>query len=110
MQDAHAQYSFMVVPRVFKELTAKRVLTMEWMVGENPTKLLSITKELPSNNTSHYIDERKQLEARVHLLDLVFVGLDLYKLSRSIWPCEVWNDIYQPDFLMLLGITFPCIA
>jgi aarF domain-containing kinase len=83
MQDAHAQYSFMVVPRVFKELTAKRVLTMEWMVGENPTKLLSITKELPSNNTSHYIDERKQLEARAHLLDLVFVGLDLYKLSDN---------------------------
>jgi aarF domain-containing kinase len=71
----------MVVPRVFKELTTKRVLTMEWMVGENPTNLLSITKELPASSTSHYIDERKQIEARAHLLDLVFVELNLYILS-----------------------------
>lgn len=57
---------------------------MEWMVGENPTKLLSITKELPANSTSHYFDERKQLEARARLLDLVLVGLNLYNLSRPI--------------------------
>lgn len=84
MQEAHSKYSFMAVPKVFYELTTKRVLTMEWMVGENPTELISITKELPANSTNRYLDERKQLEAQSRLLDLVFVGLNLYKLGKPI--------------------------
>ncbi|KAJ4730401.1 Protein kinase superfamily protein [Rhynchospora pubera] len=79
--EAHSQYSFMVVPKVFKELTTKRVLTMEWLVGENPTKLLSVTKELPTNSTSSmitnadYLGEKLQVEAKDHLLDLVNKGV-----------------------------------
>lgn len=84
MQEAHSKYSFMAVPKVFYELTTKRVLTMEWMVGENPTELISITKELPANSANRYLDERKQLEAQTRLLDLVFVGLNLYKLGKPI--------------------------
>ncbi|KAJ4776317.1 Protein kinase superfamily protein [Rhynchospora pubera] len=79
--EAHSQYSFMVVPKVFKELTTKRVLTMEWLVGENPTKLLSVTKELPTNSTSSmitdadYLGEKLQVEAKDRLLDLVNKGV-----------------------------------
>ncbi|KAJ1692428.1 hypothetical protein LUZ63_009126 [Rhynchospora breviuscula] len=79
--EAHSQYSFMVVPKVFKELTTKRVLTMEWLVGENPTKLLSVTKALPTKSTSSmitnadYLGEKLQVEAKDHLLDLVNKGV-----------------------------------
>ncbi|KAJ3691485.1 hypothetical protein LUZ61_020649 [Rhynchospora tenuis] len=79
--EAHSQYSFMVVPKVFKELTTKRVLTMEWLAGDNPTKLLSVTKELPTNSTSSmitnadYLGQKLQVEAKDRLLDLVNKGV-----------------------------------
>lgn len=42
MQEAHSPFSYIRVPKVFDHLTKKRVLTMEWMSGENPKELLSM--------------------------------------------------------------------
>ncbi|KAH0462721.1 hypothetical protein IEQ34_010296 [Dendrobium chrysotoxum] len=72
--EAHSQYSFMLVPKVLRNLTSKRVLTMEWMVGESPNSLL-----LRSGASSEEVDEFtkvQQLEAKRCLLDLVSKGVE----------------------------------
>ncbi|KAJ6311551.1 hypothetical protein OIU77_013331, partial [Salix suchowensis] len=33
LQDAHSSFSFMYAPKIFPDLSRKRVLTMEWVVG-----------------------------------------------------------------------------
>jgi hypothetical protein len=60
----------MVVPKIFKQLTRKRVLTMEWVAGENPRDLLSLSKGISDNTTE--LSEKQKLEAKGRLLDLVF--------------------------------------
>ncbi|KAL0918445.1 hypothetical protein M5K25_010454 [Dendrobium thyrsiflorum] len=72
--EAHSQYSFMLVPKVLRNLTRKRVLTMEWMVGESPNSLL-----LRSGASTEEVDEFtkvQQLEAKRCLLDLVSKGVE----------------------------------
>lgn len=54
----------MYAPKIFPDLSRKRVLTMEWVVGESPTDLLSLS-------TSSAYSERQKLEAKRRLLDLV---------------------------------------
>lgn len=54
---------------MYQHLTRKRVLTMEWMVGESPTDLQAITTGYSENDTQSH--ERQKLEARRRLLDLV---------------------------------------
>ncbi|KAK6228173.1 hypothetical protein SCA6_000513 [Theobroma cacao] len=73
--DAHSRFSFMQVPKVFKELTRKRILTMEWMVGESPTDLLSGSTSNPINHGSKYL-ERQRVDAKRRLLDLVNKGVE----------------------------------
>ncbi|XP_056694616.1 uncharacterized protein [Spinacia oleracea] len=34
--EAHSSFPFIRVPKVFPQLTRKKVLTMEWVAGENP--------------------------------------------------------------------------
>eukprot|EP00262_Sarcandra_glabra_P006917 TRINITY_DN19477_c0_g1_i2.p1 TRINITY_DN19477_c0_g1~~TRINITY_DN19477_c0_g1_i2.p1 ORF type:complete len:812 (+),score=125.18 TRINITY_DN19477_c0_g1_i2:159-2594(+) len=72
--EAHAPFPFISVPKVFKHLSRKRVLTMEWMVGENPNELLFLSQ----GSNRHGVDysERQQLEAKKHLLDLVNKGVE----------------------------------
>ncbi|KAJ0046307.1 hypothetical protein Pint_06067 [Pistacia integerrima] len=70
-QVAHSSFPFIRVPKVFPHLTRKRVLTMEWMVGESPTDLLSI-----STGDSSTYSERQKLEAKRCLLDLVNKGVE----------------------------------
>nr|GMD10465.1 sll0005 isoform B [Ipomoea batatas] len=41
--DVHSRFSFIRVPKVLPHLSRKRVLTMEWMVGESPTDLMTIS-------------------------------------------------------------------
>lgn len=53
-------------------LTSKRVLTMEWMVGENPNDLLAQAKEFGKENNGYL--ERKRLEAKGRLFDMVCTG------------------------------------
>ncbi|CAK7325487.1 unnamed protein product [Dovyalis caffra] len=67
--DAHSSFSFMYAPKVFPHLSRKRVLTMDWVVGESPTDLLSLS------TTSAYSD-RQKLEAKRRLLDLVSKGVE----------------------------------
>ena len=87
LQEAHSQYSFMVVPKVFKHLTRKKVLTMEWMVGESPNDLLLQSGGFGNEKIDH--PERQQLEAKKHLLNLVM----LHVTSLSV-P-SYWKEISQ---------------
>ncbi|XP_022746301.1 uncharacterized protein LOC111296321 isoform X3 [Durio zibethinus] len=72
--EAHSHFSFMQVPKVFQHLSRKRVLTMEWMVGESPTDLLSVTTSNSINHGSKYL-ERQKVDAKRRLLDLVNKGV-----------------------------------
>ncbi|KAF9674863.1 hypothetical protein SADUNF_Sadunf10G0171200 [Salix dunnii] len=67
--DAHSSFSFMYAPKIFPDLSRKRVLTMEWVVGDSPTDLLSLS-------TSSTYSERQKLEAKRRLLDLVSKGVE----------------------------------
>lgn len=60
----------MRVPKVLQHLSQKRVLTMEWMVGESPTDLLSMSTGSSVDNDSAYA-ERQKFDAKRRLLDLV---------------------------------------
>lgn len=59
----------MVVPKVFKNLTRKRVLTMEWVEGESPNDLLLQSGGFGKEKIEY--SQRQQLEAKTHLLQLV---------------------------------------
>lgn len=58
--EVHSQFSFICSPKVFQHLTKKRVLTMEWMAGDSPTELISVSSE----------------ESNQKLLDLVNKGVE----------------------------------
>lgn len=73
-REAHSRFSYIRVPKVYQHLTRKRVLTMEWMVGESPTDLQAITTGYSENDTQSH--ERQKLEARRRLLDLVNKGVE----------------------------------
>ncbi|CAN1338535.1 Uncharacterized protein sll0005 [Linum perenne] len=64
--EAHSSFTFMRIPRVYRDLSRKRVLTMEWVVGESPNDLLSVSTSNANDNGS----ERERAEANKHLLDL----------------------------------------
>ncbi|KAG8072825.1 hypothetical protein GUJ93_ZPchr0006g44710 [Zizania palustris] len=70
----HSRYSFMLAPKVLKQFTRKRVLTMEWVFGENPTELLSLSKGNSSDITES--SEKQKIEAKNRLLDLVNKGVE----------------------------------
>lgn len=70
MQDAHSPFPFMSVPKVLPHLTQKRVLTMQWMVGESPSDLIYLSSKNPAPKGANYL-EREQNDARRRLLDLV---------------------------------------
>ncbi|KAK3159402.1 hypothetical protein QOZ80_2AG0149680 [Eleusine coracana subsp. coracana] len=70
----HSRYPFILVPKVLKPLTRKRVLTMEWVAGENPKDLLSLSKGVSDKITE--ASEKQKLEAKTRLLDLVKKGVE----------------------------------
>jgi len=72
--EVHSRYPFMLVPKVLKQLTRKRVLTMEWVAGENPKDLLSLSKGVSENITQ--ASDKQKLEAKSRLLDLVNKGVE----------------------------------
>ena len=43
---------------------------MDWVSGENPRELLSLSKGISGNSTE--LSEKQELEAKDRLLDLVF--------------------------------------
>lgn len=73
--ESHSRFSFMYVPKIYHNLTRKRVLTMEWVVGESPTALLSQTIG-DTNDRGQIISERQMTEAKRRLLDLVNKGVE----------------------------------
>lgn len=70
-REVHSSFSFMRVPKIFLHLSRKRVLTMEWMVGESPTDLISVS----TGNSTEYSD-RQKVDAKRRLLDLVNKGVE----------------------------------
>ncbi|VAI51081.1 unnamed protein product [Triticum turgidum subsp. durum] len=72
--DTHSNYSFVMVPKVLKQLTRKRVLTMEWVAGENPRELLSLAKGISGSIAE--LSEKQKLDAKARLLDLVNKGVE----------------------------------
>ncbi|CAL4967527.1 unnamed protein product [Urochloa decumbens] len=72
--EVHSRYPFMLVPKVLKQLTRRRVLTMEWVAGENPKELLSLSKGVSEKVTE--ASEKQKLEAKTRLLDLVNKGVE----------------------------------
>eukprot|EP00268_Persea_americana_P016383 TRINITY_DN1776_c0_g1_i3.p1 TRINITY_DN1776_c0_g1~~TRINITY_DN1776_c0_g1_i3.p1 ORF type:complete len:654 (-),score=136.99 TRINITY_DN1776_c0_g1_i3:431-2392(-) len=72
--EAHRQFPFIYVPKVFRHLSSRRILTMEWVDGENPKDLLFLSQG--SGHTSVGFSERQQLEAKKHLLDMVNKGVE----------------------------------
>lgn len=72
--EAHSQFPFIRVPKVFLHLTRKRVLTMEWMVGENPNDLVLASTGAPDVQPAY--SEKQKLEAKRRLLDLVSKGVE----------------------------------
>ncbi|XP_012086488.1 uncharacterized protein slr1919 isoform X2 [Jatropha curcas] len=73
--DAHSSFLFMRIPKVYHHLSRKRVLTMEWVIGESPTDLLSLAAH---NTVDHGAasSEGQKIEARRKLLDLVSKGVE----------------------------------
>ncbi|KAJ8557109.1 hypothetical protein K7X08_002734 [Anisodus acutangulus] len=73
-QKVHSTYSFICVPNVYQRLSGKRVLTMEWLVGESPTDLMMLsTEDSVVHQSTH--GEGCQSEAKRCLLDLVNKGV-----------------------------------
>lgn len=72
LQEAHSPFKFIFVPKIYRHLTRKRVLTMEWVVGENPNDLLAVSTRSSISDGSQYSEEQ-QLEAKKRLLDMVCI-------------------------------------
>lgn len=83
MQEVHSSFSFISVPKIFLHLSRKRVLTMEWIVGESPTDLVSISTENSTGKVSEY-SERQKVDAKRRLLDLVCKKKCIFKFSLYI--------------------------
>ncbi|XP_059456102.1 uncharacterized protein LOC132186243 [Corylus avellana] len=73
--EAHFPFPFIRVPKMFVHLTRKRVLTMEWIAGESPTDLLSVSTGNAVDDGSPY-SGRQKLDAKKRLLDLVRKGVE----------------------------------
>ncbi|KAJ3672129.1 hypothetical protein LUZ60_006850 [Juncus effusus] len=67
--EAHKRYEFMVVPKVIKELTTKRVLITEWINGQSPTELLT-----NQNATAQLLDLVKK-GVQASLIQLLETGI-----------------------------------
>ncbi|THG07462.1 hypothetical protein TEA_003470 [Camellia sinensis var. sinensis] len=72
---AHASFPFIRVPKVLQHLSRRRVLTMEWMVGDSPRDLIDIAATESIDHGSSY-SKRQQIDAKRRLLDLVNKGVE----------------------------------
>lgn len=61
---------------------------MEWVAGENPKELLSLTKGVSEKVTE--ASEKQNLEAKSRLLDLVFTNKFNKLLSTNIWNFKLF--------------------
>ncbi|XP_043814421.1 uncharacterized protein slr1919 isoform X3 [Manihot esculenta] len=81
--DAHSSFRFMHVPKVYHHLSRKRVLTMEWVIGESPTNLLSLSTGDTVDQDSEY-SERHKIEAKRRLLDLEEKKFHFGQVSKGV--------------------------
>lgn len=110
IQEAHLPFPFIRVPKVFQHLTRKRVLTMEWIIGESPTDLLSVSTGNSIDHGSRYT-ERQQFDAKRRLLDLVcnkdLHTYPLYLALTLVYPLfPGWNlyaNYHYPRAQMSFG-------
>ncbi|WCJ19349.1 Protein kinase superfamily protein [Euphorbia peplus] len=72
---AHSSFPFMRIPKVYYHLSGKRVLTMEWVDGESPSRLLDQSTSNSTGDGSAY-SEREKIEAKRRLLDMVSKGVE----------------------------------
>ncbi|XP_057523471.1 uncharacterized protein LOC130803282 isoform X1 [Amaranthus tricolor] len=72
--EAHSSFPFIRVPKIFQQLTRKKVLTMEWMFGENPNDLVLASAQTKDNLSAY--SEEQTIEAKKRLLDLVSKGVE----------------------------------
>lgn len=61
---------------------------MEWVAGENPKELLSLTKGVSEKVTE--ASEKQNLEAKSRLLDLVFTNKFNKLLSANAWNFKLF--------------------
>ncbi|XP_057979562.1 uncharacterized protein LOC131165632 isoform X2 [Malania oleifera] len=74
-REVHSPFPFIRIPKVFHHLSCKRVLTMEWIVGKNPSDLLFVSTGSFVNHGS-LLSKSQQLDAKGCLLDLVSKGVE----------------------------------
>ncbi|XP_065870239.1 uncharacterized protein [Euphorbia lathyris] len=72
---AHSSFPFMRIPKVYCHLSGKKVLTMEWVDGESPSRLLDQSTSNSIGHGSAY-SEREKIEAKRRLLDMVSKGVE----------------------------------
>uniref|UniRef100_A0A803N621 Protein kinase domain-containing protein n=2 Tax=Chenopodium quinoa TaxID=63459 RepID=A0A803N621_CHEQI len=72
--EAHSSFPFIHVPKVYPQFTRKKVLTMEWLAGDNPTDLLLACTGAKDNSAAP--SEKQAVEAKQRLLDLVNKGVE----------------------------------
>ncbi|KAG8390638.1 hypothetical protein BUALT_Bualt01G0104300 [Buddleja alternifolia] len=69
--EVHSRFPFICLPKVYRQLSKKRVLTMEWMVGDSPNDLVSVSS--PESNQKLLDLVNKGVEAS--LVQLLETGL-----------------------------------
>lgn len=82
----------MAVPKVFRHLTRKKVLTVEWMAGESPSDLFLQAGGF-GNEKIHY-SQKQQLETKTRLLDLVMLVKNfLFRFSYFHFPLKYLSGV-----------------
>lgn len=98
LQEAHSRFTFMRIPKVFDHLSRKRVLTLEWVVGESPTELISLLSNNINNDGSVYSD-RQHIDVKRRLLDMVgVIYLHFYLIIHFQLFFKLWD--LKMDFLL----------
>ncbi|KAI3470454.1 hypothetical protein Pfo_027117 [Paulownia fortunei] len=69
--EVHSRFTFICLPKVFRHLTKKRVLTMEWMVGDSPSELISA----PSQESNRKLLDLVNKGVEASLVQLLETGL-----------------------------------
>ncbi|KAH7298044.1 hypothetical protein KP509_25G025000 [Ceratopteris richardii] len=73
-KEAHSKLSFIEVPEVLRQLSTRRVLTMEWINGDRPIDLVQFT-ELPNPQGNPELSSR-QFRTKQRLLTMVNKGVE----------------------------------
>nr|GEY50083.1 aminoglycoside phosphotransferase [Tanacetum cinerariifolium] len=87
--EAHSPFPSIRVPRVFQHLTQKRLLTMEWMAGENPKELLAKCNTNFENESQY--SKKQRIDAKRHLFDLISLSRDYLDIIEQ----DCYTSLYS---------------